>query len=422
MMDKAPEPREIVLRDLESLLRKKLSDELKLVSFTSESLLPSGENYGSSIFKVRATVKISVRDEAKEEVLELVAKMLPPTDFQRMIFDSPYTFRKEAFLYEELIPSYQRLEREFGIKSDEVFDIVPPFYGARYSLKSEEDFDEDAVILMQNLKVLGYYTGERREGLDFEHAKTAITSLARFHALGMAMKCHKPEYFEVLKFRSKCLAYPSDTSGFEDITNTIQRLISEDPELSVFSGATKGAMSQKSAMDWTALPTEPWSTIIHSDFWVNNIMFHKDPKSNRVDDVKFVDFQNYLFLSPLRELTFFLIASTNADVMKNQFDELLDIYYEKFIEVLKRIKCDTEPFARDKFDERMKIDAYEEFPHCPFMLKMMCADIKADEKFDSVEKFKDAGSGNERFMSRLRRSVKKFNEKGWLVKPKHHDS
>lgn len=150
----------VELRDLQSLLRKKLGDELAVIDYSTESLLPVGENYGSTILKVRAVVKIN--KDAAEKELHLVAKMLPATDFQRKIFDSPFTFRKEMFLYEELIPAYQQLEREFGV--DEVFDVVPEFYGARCSIRPDDDVDEDVVILMENLKVRGYYVGDRRKG------------------------------------------------------------------------------------------------------------------------------------------------------------------------------------------------------------------------------------------------------------------
>ncbi|XP_031781534.1 uncharacterized protein LOC100678411 isoform X2 [Nasonia vitripennis] len=140
---------EIELRELEPLLRKSLADdELEILDYHTEPLLKLGENYGSTILKVRVEIR---KNDGKEESLETVAKMLPGSDFQRMIFDSSYSFRKEAFLYGELIPSYQRLEREFGVK--DVFYPVPKLYGVRFSLKGGDEFDDDAVILMENLKV-----------------------------------------------------------------------------------------------------------------------------------------------------------------------------------------------------------------------------------------------------------------------------
>lgn len=151
---------DIELRELEPLLQKSLADDrLEVLEYRTEPLLQLGENYGSTILKVIATIR---KNDGEEETLEMVAKMLPGSDFQRKIFDSSYTFRKEAFLYEELIPSYQSLEREFGVK--DVFDIVPKLYGVRFSLKADDEFDDDAVILMENLKVRGYYMAERRIG------------------------------------------------------------------------------------------------------------------------------------------------------------------------------------------------------------------------------------------------------------------
>ena len=152
----------IELRDLGSLLCEKFGKDLIIVKQSSGQLLSSGENYGSTILKVRATIKRN--DDAEEETLDLVAKMLPPTNFQRRMFDSSYTFKKEIFLYAEVLPAYQRLERRFGVVEDEVFDILPKLYGSRLSLRADGDVDQDAVILMQNLKAEGYYMADRRKG------------------------------------------------------------------------------------------------------------------------------------------------------------------------------------------------------------------------------------------------------------------
>lgn len=152
----------VELRDLQSVLREGLANEVTVVGFTTEPLLPLGENYNSTIMKVSAVVRR--KDEEKEERLDLVAKMMPPSQVQRDMFDSPTTFRKEAFLYETLIPAYKQLQRELGLDEDFIFDIVPDFYGARFSLDPSKEIDDNAVILMQNLKSYGYYMENRKQG------------------------------------------------------------------------------------------------------------------------------------------------------------------------------------------------------------------------------------------------------------------
>lgn len=163
MEEPKPKLHEIKLRELESLLRAG-GNNLTVVKYNTEPLLQLGENYGSTILKVDALVKKSNSND--EEELHLVAKMLPATDFQRNYFNSQYTFKKEIFLYEELIPIYRKIQQEFGFKDNEIFDVGPRLFGARCSLDpSTKDVDEDAVILMQNLKSLGYYCMDKQKGL-----------------------------------------------------------------------------------------------------------------------------------------------------------------------------------------------------------------------------------------------------------------
>lgn len=226
------------------------------------------------------------------------------------------------------------------------------------------------------------------------------------------MKLHKPEYFEILKKRCKGLTPPPETFYNEPIKILINA-ISNDPEMSIYSDFVRMALSQDSAKNWGTKSIESWSTIIHSDLWVNNILFHKDTDTNKVDGIKFVDFQNYQYMSPLRELIFFFVTSLKDDVIEEKFDELLDLYHENFIEVLRRLKCDTDQFARDKFDERLKIDAFVQFP-----LKILTADVSKDDKTIATPEtiFQDE-TLNETMLGKLRRCMKKYAEKGWMKKP-----
>lgn len=154
---------EVVLRDLESVLRGQLGREVVVENFSQHLLLPPGENYGSTMLSVVASIR--KKANLKSETVHLVAKMLPPTTFQREVFDSSFTFRKEIFLYEGILPCYKKLEMEFGVEEEETFDIGPRFFGSRLASEEGVDIDDDAVILLENLKVRGYYTGDRKFGM-----------------------------------------------------------------------------------------------------------------------------------------------------------------------------------------------------------------------------------------------------------------
>ena len=155
----------LVLRNLESLLRKTISEDLIVVDYVTTNLLPKGENYCSTMLKVDATVKKSKTSSI--EKLSLVAKMVPDTEFLKTHFNASASFSKEIYVFEKLLPIYRQLEKEVGVKDEDLIDLLPKFYGGRLTLdeKRVDKADEDAVLLMENIKTRGYYNLDRKKGL-----------------------------------------------------------------------------------------------------------------------------------------------------------------------------------------------------------------------------------------------------------------
>lgn len=67
---------------------------------------------------------------------------------------------------------------------------------------------------------------------------------------------------------------------------------------------------------------EPYNTVVHSDFWSNNIMVTK-PLENDPVKVKILDFQACQYSSFVRDVTFFMLTSLSDDVLKEHLDYLL---------------------------------------------------------------------------------------------------
>lgn len=157
------EEEEIEVRDFQSLLQKSFNnDQLRVVDFKATKLLPLGENYCSSMVKIDVTV---IKDKnLKEERLNFVAKMMSKTE--RCFINWAEVFKKEVFMYDELLPAYRDLEREVGIDDDELIDILPRFIGYRNSVDTSagDSIDEDSLLLMENIKSKGYDSGRRRVG------------------------------------------------------------------------------------------------------------------------------------------------------------------------------------------------------------------------------------------------------------------
>lgn len=170
----------------------------------------------------------------------------------------------------------------------------------------------------------------------------------------------------------------------EDIFGVLFKLMIKDSRLEEHQERIFKLMNPAKKIEFfTYVAEEPWRSIVHMDFWTNNILYHKDPDGN-LDDVKFIDFQNYAYNSPLRDVPYFLCTSTTHEVMTRHFDELLDLYYDTFIDVLKKMKVDVEPFSRDRFDAQLKQDASLEFFHNIMAIKFFTAEVKK-ETYDSSQ-------------------------------------
>lgn len=144
------------IRNLGSLL----GDGVQVLDERTGFLTAPGEHYGSIMLAVDATVRLPGKKE--EEVLRLVAKLLPANEMLRVAFNVSVTFKKEVFAYLESIPALVGFQRENGVPEGRVIDIFPRCYGARISLDPEkEEVDDDAALIFENLKVQGYATQDR---------------------------------------------------------------------------------------------------------------------------------------------------------------------------------------------------------------------------------------------------------------------
>lgn len=153
-------PREI--RDLESLLRINFGNELTLVNYSIDNLVPAGENFRSCVLKLSAQVQRTKDSPDGNEVLEFVVKTAP-TDVVLEItknVDWIRLFRREIFMYTSVLPLYNRIELDSGFgEDDSIVEYFPKFYGCRVSASGE-----DAVILLENLKLRNYYVVDKRIG------------------------------------------------------------------------------------------------------------------------------------------------------------------------------------------------------------------------------------------------------------------
>lgn len=215
-------------------------------------------------------------------------------------------------------------------------------------------------------------------GLDFQHTTAALKSLARFHALGISAKQNYPTLFDPI--RSSYSKPDYDYRAVDAACSRFVEIIKNDSRFDRYSSRVERIASWRKG-DWKSemVTHELWSTIVHYDFWTNNVLFRtRDGIGN--DDVKFIDFQTYCFGDVFLDLIYFIFTSLEDEVKLNRLDEVLDGYYVNFILMLERLSVDVGKYSRRKFDDGLERVAEYEFFHCALVLNIVTADDSDDQE------------------------------------------
>lgn len=412
----SPSVKPLPVEKLDTLLAQSLGNDLQIDHVEWKPLTAPGENYGSVMLAITVTL---TRSKNKTETLNLVMKLPPPTSYLLDLFDSPVSFKKEIHFYNSMAKEFVNLQLECGIKEQDLSILVPKYYGGRLGLKSPEVFDEHAAIAMENIKFTGYDTEDRIYGLDEKHARVAIDQLAKLHALVVAFKLKKPQLYQ--KMAEIVLAKLGNETTEKCVGEMIRKVHADIKEMDEFKllvdRVTRTIEYCVQANKNPGVVEEPWGTLIHNDYWVNNMMFQHDARGE-ITDMKIVDFQLCVYDYGVKDLIFFLMSSLKKELLDNKLNDLIDFYYSCFVRMLKTLKVDTEKFPKRKFDEILNECAPSKFTQCIMMIQVIQAPRGSAPELNETSSNNIFGgsASDEMYRRKLIQVVNVFDKKGWLSK------
>ncbi|XP_063236668.1 uncharacterized protein LOC134538964 isoform X2 [Bacillus rossius redtenbacheri] len=399
--------------DLEELLHSKVD------SFTISPLTAPGENYGSTML----LVDITLPDHKKKSI---VAKMVSEFPHMREFFRFRETVRKEIYTYRLVRPEFLAIQKEHKIPEDLFLDVIPECYGARTSRGGgiDQPVDESSVILMENLKESGYRLADRIVGLDLKHLEYVVTRLARFHATATVLKLKKPEVFRdtVMKAAAEFNRAPPPDGGEDKGPEGILDTLSDLPVVQRFMARLKEVMAKEYAQFKKGefpKPREPFATLLHNDFWTNNMMFsYGGSIGEEITGVKIFDFQLAAYGSPVRDLLFLLYSSRSLNVTKEDCDDLIRLYHNEFIKWLELFGCDTELFNYDKFMKEVETEAPVCFPRAFIMLRISSVPSSNAPDLSKVSEkhkiFRSNSGLGEVYFQKVEKLVLECVERNWI--------
>ncbi|XP_060525241.1 uncharacterized protein LOC132701389 isoform X3 [Cylas formicarius] len=328
---------------------------------------------------------------------------MPQDEYVQKMFNSRISFRNEIRFYTTIAPLFDKYLKDKGVL--EGLDFIPQDFGSRLSLDPElDETDDDVVLLLENIKVLGYQTENKLVGLDLTSAKIILDVLAKFHATGLGLKIEKPK-----EFKENVLQYVWDYEEDDEYLKVIKRELRTILRETKFSEEVINRAVSTIDRKANFKSREPWSTLIHYDCWINNTMLKF--KNGKADRAMLVDFQLISYKSPARDVLFFIFTSLQNDVLEQNLDALLEFYYEQFSDRLKRLNIDTSRFSKESFYEELKIAAREnEYYHIIFMLPPIL-----EEEFKELTDFEKEVNWTKNHRERIVFVTKEFVKRGWLL-------
>ncbi|KAI4458977.1 hypothetical protein MML48_6g00020872 [Holotrichia oblita] len=409
---------EMEVKNLKELITSSIGEDFQIIAQSQKLLTAPGDHYGSIMQALDVTIKLSSQD--KEELLRLVAKLIPASDLLRAMFDIQVTFKKEVSAYLDAIPALIDFQREYNVPENRILDIFPKCYGARINLNNNNgDVDEDAAIILENLKCQGYETGDRFVGFDYAHAELIVKDLAKFHAIPIAMQKLKPE-----EFKRKVLPCSVKNDCFDNVPeevasafhNSIMNGAKQVPELEPFLDRIEKLVEiGLEDMVKGSEPNNLFATVVHSDYWLSNTMVLKDDTEKPIKN-KIVDLQIMQYSSCVRDLIFFLFTSVINEDLDENYDKLVDLYCDTFVEYLSDFKLDTKEYSRESFRKEIEVIGPKEFYHVGFMLKPILTEkgkVASFENFHTRDWCREDLLG-EAHKRKLKQLIFSYQKRNWI--------
>ncbi|XP_055542208.1 uncharacterized protein LOC129727939 isoform X2 [Wyeomyia smithii] len=408
-----------VIRDLPGFLEPVLEAGTKVLGYRASFLTAPGDNYGSTMLALEVDVT-GADNEPKQ--LQLVAKMRPASEEFLEIFQIDTTFVKEAAVYSQIVPTMVKLQREMGIPEAETIDIFCRCYNARVSLDpNSTKVDADGVMLLENLKLDGYITEDRRRGFPCHIAVYILKKLSLFHAIPIALRHMKPNVFKS-KLQKYLIKFDIDAGlGEQTIDKMVNVMRTDLIKAGVDTQLTERVMNmigecRRRQSRLLSDEITPYCTMLHNDLWVNNMMIKYDADKKPLG-LKFVDFQLIQSDSLVRDVLFFLLTSVSDPDLETSLDDYLEKYFYSLLSDLTKLKYpDLSQFTYESFLEEMNRIAPRELYHIVAMLRVVLARKESipDHSELDAELFCNDNLVESDFYEKLLLVVNIYVKKGWV--------
>lgn len=283
------------------------------------------------------------------------------------------------------------------------------------------------IYVLEDLGALGYKLSNRQMGLDLAHCEITMKKIAQFHASSMILAEKADGIFRT--FNEGMLAEDAIFGGETTVGifgGHLKKLVSTAKKWPGFENIAVKLEKYHQNIHENLLkigsqrPGE-LAVLNHGDFWVNNILFQYDQDDKPIDCV-FVDMQMNMYTSPGRDLNYFFNTSLPMDILVNQREHLIEVYYDSFKGTLESHHFEGEVPGYEKV--RQEVAAREDFGlfalYAVFPTVVMDKSQSKDMTCETLmnedlgQQLREAMFVGHRVEEQIKYSLKRFDELGVL--------
>lgn len=218
--------------------------------------------------------KATIQEIDSDKNLTVLLKSPPENHARRHDFGALALFKREVFVYNQVLPEFVKFQEMMRVKKAEGFFEFPKCYLAEYN--EEKD---DSVIIMEDLRDSGHKMWNKFIPANLEHAKLIMAALGRLHAVSFAMKEMQPEAFEKFKGLDDFMSGHAAATGFQSMLATSIEKAADCLDPTDTKRRARVLMLKENVgtlmRDMTNPDAaEPYTIVTHGDCWTNNFMFH----------------------------------------------------------------------------------------------------------------------------------------------------
>uniref|UniRef100_A0A1B0D1Q3 CHK kinase-like domain-containing protein n=1 Tax=Phlebotomus papatasi TaxID=29031 RepID=A0A1B0D1Q3_PHLPP len=279
-----------------------------------------GDNFTSALFRIK--VAYTKDSCSQEQQLQFILKTPIEADVIDTVSAEFNIFTRESTIYGSILEKCYELLKEKGDTT---------IFGPRAL------YVEEKLLAMEDLTIQNYCLLGRAKKLNHHQCHLVLNKVARWHATTAVLFQKSPELFE----KHHVPNFSEDTQHLHLIYgNLLQAAMKRNrgaPELKNFSNKLAAFTSEfvPKLMKVFTRDDKSFTVLNHGDLWSNNMLFKRNEKENRTDDVLLVDFQEGFYGSPGIDLNFFLYTSVEIDLLLNNYDDLLAHYHDELLKTLK---------------------------------------------------------------------------------------